>query len=175
MSETIPAGSPQEAKLAAAEMLKLCKCDSGLPVNPFAICDMLGVQVKLVVLPNDVAGGILKEPNGQPIIFVNKADHPNRQRFTCAHELGHYYRRFKEQSYEYYDKRDTMSSLGLNPEEVFANQFAANLLMPEEHVKTLFQSMKAESNEALATLLLSTKLCVSTEALSFRLKNLGLV
>lgn len=41
------------------------------------------------------------------------------------------------EQYEYIDLRGDHSSTGQNADEVFANQFAANLLMPADEVRRL--------------------------------------
>jgi Zn-dependent peptidase ImmA (M78 family) len=59
---------------------------------------------------------------------------------SWAHELGHFIRRTDEpHKYEYVDYRDQRSSTGTDEEEMFANRFAANLLMPELLVKTFHE------------------------------------
>jgi len=165
----------QAAQNAAKEMLKACWAPEKFPVDPYSIAEKAGAQVTFIELPNDVAGGLLKEPDSTPIIFINQADHPNRKRFTCAHELGHFYKRFTDKHYEYYDNRNAMSSSGENVEEVFANQFAANLLMPEEAVKAKFSELRAAHNETIAAIVSTSHFGVSQEALNFRLNNLGLI
>ena len=67
---------------------------------------------------------VLQEYQGQSIIFYNKAKTGNHIRFSCCHELGHYILGHK---------------MNLNPEsalykkqEIEANYFAAQILMPEQ-------------------------------------------
>jgi Zn-dependent peptidase ImmA (M78 family) len=102
-----------------------------------------------------------------PAILLNAKDHPNRQRFTCAHELGHFVSRENApEAYEYVDLRDTIfSSAETNPEEVFANLFAANLLMPLSELRRL-QKEKASPTE------MALHFDVSQDAMHFRLENL---
>ena len=63
---------------------------------------------------------------GHPIIMLNENDGMNRKRFTCAHEIGHFVRRGDTtEPYTTIDFRDRLSSLGSDPEEIYANEFAA--------------------------------------------------
>ena len=74
---------------------------------------------------------------GTPIIGVNALHHPNRQRFTVAHECGHLILHKAQITKEVHvDKdfpmlmRDSVSAAGVNEMEIEANVFAAELLMP---------------------------------------------
>jgi Zn-dependent peptidase ImmA (M78 family) len=83
-----------------------------------------------------------------------------------AHEIGHYVKRSAgPEDYEYVDRRDTLSSRGSDPDEVYANAFAANLLMPKDEV---------ERFKSRTPLELAHYFGVSPEAMSYRLANLGI-
>ena len=61
------------------------------PVNIEGIIRSLGVELdKKAELDDDISGQIEKLPDGSYKISVNKNDHYFRQRFTMAHELGHF-------------------------------------------------------------------------------------
>lgn len=144
----------------------------GFPVDPITIAKSLGVQVLDTSLPENVSGALIKEAGKDPVIALHASDHNNRKRFTCAHELGHYVSRVEsnrlETQYGYVDYRGEAAAKGTDPEEVFANQFAANLLMPENIVKT--QRKKYTSHLQLAQYF-----GVSPEAIKHRLNALGLL
>lgn len=81
---------------------------------------------------NDIAGFI--DFDNKKII-VNQSDPANRQRFTIAHELGHYILHqeyVKDRSKYKVLLRRPIKELGYAPEEQEANCFAANLLVPSE-------------------------------------------
>src|SRR6202030_4863019 len=72
-----------------------------------------------------------------PISGVNSLQHPNRQRFTIAHECGHLVlHRDLITHVVHIDKkfpvlrRDDKSATGSERIEIQANQFAAELTMP---------------------------------------------
>jgi len=52
------------------------------------IAKELGAQVRFAPFDDELSG-MVHIKDGVPIIGVNSLHHPNRQRFTIAHELGH--------------------------------------------------------------------------------------
>jgi Zn-dependent peptidase ImmA (M78 family) len=106
-----------------------------VPVDVQAVAEKLGASVIFEDLDDDVSGLLLRENNIASIV-VNRQHHPNRQRFTLAHECGHLYLHAHKGDRLWLDKtlffRDSSSSSGDLFAEIQANQFAAGLLMPEE-------------------------------------------
>jgi Zn-dependent peptidase ImmA (M78 family) len=101
-----------------------------------------------------------------PVIEVNANDVRMRQRFTIAHEIGHHALGHGE------GKRDTIDEFSLSntsPVERAANQFAAELLMPESRIRNLIFEEGIKDLKKLAS-----KADVSQVAMQYRLKNLGL-
>lgn len=139
-----------------------------IPVDPVRIARGLGIRVVDAPLDSNVSGALVKEQGQDPTIMLNAADSPNRKRFSCAHEIGHFVRRREQpEKYEYVDYRAGLASTGSDPEEVYANQFAACLLMPEAEVR-------AAHRQGLDDLDMAIRFDVSREAMQFRLRNLGL-
>lgn len=160
-------GVRQEARNAAQALLSEA-WDETLPVDPVRIARALGMDVLTAQLDDNVAGVIIKERGQDPSIVLNAQDSPNRQRFTCAHEIGHYVRREADgDDYEYVDYRDIFSSTGELEDERFANEFAASLLMPEDRVRDFHK-------QGLGDIQMALRFSVSRDAMGFRLKNLGL-
>jgi Zn-dependent peptidase ImmA (M78 family) len=140
-----------------------------IPVDPVRIARALGVDVFEAELDSSVSGAIVKQTNRDPTILMNQRDHPNRQRFTAAHELGHYVLHQNDpEEYEYVDYRDEDASTGSKEEEVFANQFAAHLLMPADVVTKRYRG-------GATPVELAYEFRVSQEAMVNHLKNLGLL
>ncbi len=158
-------------KDAATNILAEVWGNRGFPVDPVWIARQLGLDVIEAWLGNDVSGALVKKTDKDPIIVLNNSDHRNRQRFTCAHELGHYVQRWNngadQLQYEFVDLRGLSAASGSNPEEIFANQFAANLLMPESEVKRLWR-------EGLHPSVIASRFGVSDDAMRFRLSNLNI-
>lgn len=161
------------AQKIAAEVFSTVWKKEGFPVDPITIARRLGIQVLETDLPENVSGALFQDKGKDPIIVIHEADSDQRKRFTCAHELGHYFLRLQnpevaDDEYNHLDLRDDNSTKGTNLDEVFANEFAANLLMPKEHVKGHYNKY---GSRLRASLLFG----VSELAMTYRLKNLGLI
>ncbi len=117
-------------------------------------------------------------------IIVNSGHAPVRQRFTIAHELGHLLlHRYSQLHADAGFKvrfRDENSSLGSIREEIEANQFAAELLMPEpllvRHLVAIGfdytgEEMTDPQKEKLRKL--ASDFEVSQQSLQFRIANLA--
>lgn len=84
-------------------------------------------------LDDDISGMLIPDPAGW-VIAVNSSHPETRQRFTLAHEIGHL--RLHRFAAPHADGsfvvrfRDERSSEGTTLEEIEANRFAAELLMP---------------------------------------------
>lgn len=157
-----------EAERDAARLLRAA-WGGGIPVEPVTIAHALGLQVLEAQLDPNTLGALVKEPGKDPTILLNQNDGQNRRRFTCAHELGHYVRRSEESDeYARIDLRNSVSTTGEDQEEIYANEFAACLLMPEDEVRTL-------SELGMDDLEMALRFKVSRQAMQFRLKNLGLM
>jgi len=116
-------------------------------------------------------------------ILVNSQHHPNRQRFTIAHELGHLllhgYR--TPHADTQFRLRDARSSEGSVLEEIQANRFAAELLMPRTMILKAIQrygfqhapanEMEEEQFDALVSKL-AKDYGVSRQAMTIRLSSL---
>jgi Zn-dependent peptidase ImmA (M78 family) len=106
---------------------------AGAPIDVEKIANVLGIAIRRTPTNDEISGFLLRNPDGQAVIGVNTLHHPNRQRFTIAHELGHFI--LHKQEEVHVDRaviklRDGASSKGEDPDEVEANGFAAELLMP---------------------------------------------
>jgi Zn-dependent peptidase ImmA (M78 family) len=170
--ESTSTGIPptKQAEQDAARILAQYWGDpKNIPIDPVVIARKLGIEVLNATLDANVFGALVKRSGDSPKILLNIADSPNRKRFSCAHEIGHYVKRRDSDpdTYEYVDLRDVLSSTGLNPDEIYANSFGACLLMPESEVRRLW-------NEGLSPIQMTVRFDVSREAMDYRLKNLGL-
>jgi Zn-dependent peptidase ImmA (M78 family) len=156
-----------EAAEDAAKLLKAAWSDA-IPVYPVAISRAVGLRVLEAALDEKTLGALVKNPGQDPVILLNQGDSDNRKRFTCAHELGHFVRRSEEaDEYTTVDLRNSLSSTGLDPDEIYANEFAASLLMPEDEVQSFVEA-------GMDDLEMAIRFKVSREAMQHRLKNLDL-
>ena len=136
-------------------------------------------------LDRDISGMLVPLP--QPVdgkqwaIVVNKSHSDVRQRFTIAHELGHlllhgYKSAHADRAFKV-RLRDSHSSEGSVLEEIEANRFAAELLMPACLLRARLANHSIEyapaggaSDREIATL--AREFNVSTQALQIRLSTL---
>jgi len=111
---------------------------------------------------------------------VNSAQHENRQRFTIAHEIGHFFlhkraRRHFDEDFRI-DYRNSISAEATERDEIEANRCAAALLMPETFLRKGLLRIEADESEADYVIqTLSIRYKVSRRAAELRLLNLGLI
>lgn len=140
----------------------------GIPVDPVAIARKAGLEVRDAKLDRQTLGALVKRPGQEPTILLNEEDNDNRRRFTCAHEIGHFVRRSDEtDEYMTVDLRGPLSAEGMDEDEIFANEFAACLLMPEPEMRVFYEL-------GMSDLEMAIRFKVSREAMQYRLKNLDL-
>ncbi|MPX98098.1 ImmA/IrrE family metallo-endopeptidase, partial [Salinivibrio sp. VYel6] len=124
--------------------------------------------------PEDLSGlsGYAEvQADGTKLAYVNSRDSVNRQRFTLAHEIGHHVLgHVTPGSGKMRDYPGSFSSNSIRWEEIEANNFAAELLMPEEAVKYMVYHQAMSSIEELAR-----AFQVSEVAMHYRLTNLGII
>lgn len=169
-ADTVPTMIKQQAAKDSQLLLDTVWLGRGrrIPVDPIEIAHDLGIDVLEGPLDANVSAALIKRLGHDPQIVLNREDSRNRKRFSCAHELGHFYRRQDDQDqYEYVDFRDIFAASGTSDEEIYANEFGASLLMPEREVRDLHV---AGWNEVR----LAFHFDVSRDAMHYRKKNLGL-
>jgi Zn-dependent peptidase ImmA (M78 family) len=139
-----------------------------VPVDPIAIAGKAGIKVFTAPLESEVSGKLFMKPGRDPEIYVNQSDSYNRQRFTVAHELGHWAKRVAkgEESGEIVDYRGPLAATGTDPQEIYANQFAAALLMPADEVRRL-------TERGYGPIAIADTMRVSPDAAAFRITNVG--
>ena len=160
--------------------------DGNLPVSPAKIAQKLRIQRALedgtkVLYPIFIQGKTSAElegasgraqvattPDGQTAFLCeyNIDEVSYRSRFTIAHELGHVLLGHVKHGCK--PLRDTsFPSHSLDVNEIAANNFAAELLMPENMVRHYFKAKPPLGK-------IAEVFGVSEAAMMYRLKNLGL-
>lgn len=147
------------------------------PVNIEALIRAAGLELdKKAELEEGIAGEIARLDDGRYRISANKEDHYYRQRFTLAHELGHYvfHRDLigdgvdDTKMYRSTEDGNFYNTKIKQQHETEANKFAAVVLMPKDLVVA-----KVEEGEKDPQVL-SKVFQVSPSAMEIRLKGLGL-
>lgn len=148
------------------------------PVPVERIAKGLEAQLRFSPLDDELSGMVYVK-DGIPIIGINALHHPNRQRFTLAHEVGHLVLHRAEITKQIHvDKgfpmlmRNAASATGVNEMEIEANFFAAELLMPEQFLACSLEGQSFEIDDEGAISALAKEYKVSTAAIRFRLGNL---
>lgn len=144
-----------------------------MPVE--AVAAKLGADVLRAPYEGENFAGMLIVRNGHYVIAVNSNNHPNRQRFTIAHECGHLLLDHEMGAHideTFVIQRNERSSHGTDIQEVEANQFAAELLMPLRFLLKDITSVDFECDDDVR--LLAERYQVSPTAMSFRLAKVFL-
>ena len=153
------------------------------PVQVEDVARKLGADVIYQPADDDLSGFLFRDyKQRSAIIGVNSKHHRNRQRFTIAHEIGHFllheYEGFHFDGTKQGFKlrlRNEESSKGTDDDEREANLFAAELLMPKRFLETditkiINLDLLDEDIDSLEKL--ATSYQVSVQALTYRLANL---
>lgn len=159
--------------------------EAPIPVEKLA--RSLGVKLTYVSTEDaDLSGFFYRDPlTGTSVIGVNQHHAKTRQRFTIAHELGH----LKLHSFEelHFDRkglggiyrRSAESATGENREEIEANTFAAELLMPLDLIydkldnNELSDIFARDFDAAIRTM--AKEFNVSPQSLTIRMTQLGII
>lgn len=168
----------QEIRKKVEKILREC-CIAEAPVDVEKVARYLGAKVRFSPFEGELAG-MLVRGGLQPVIGVNSLYHLNRRRFTIAHECGHLQlhdqeifidRSFRDRSFQIH-WRDERSQLAVDPNEVEANCFAAELLMPHKMLEHDLAELDLDIEEEGELRELAQRYKVSLQALMHRLNNL---
>ena len=174
---------PFDIKSIRAKANELLQDSASLsaPVSPERIAKSLGIEVLSKPAEDELCGFLYRgSENEKTIIGVNANHHPNRRRFTVAHEIGHYVLHnyqgfhFDSENQKYLLKLRKKSNRTNPVEEREANTFAAELLMPKDLIdRDMLENQNADLLFGNELPKLARKYQVSVRALTYRLINLG--
>jgi Zn-dependent peptidase ImmA (M78 family) len=166
--------TPEVLRKPAAQILRKCKIAEP-PVEVDKIAELLGAQVRYSPFEGELAGMLVRSGK-QVIIGVNSLHHTNRQRFTIAHECGHYLLHKGEDVHIdrtfQVNKRDEVSSLAVDADEIEANRFAAELLMPFDMIMADLRERPIDVENEQDLKQLAQRYQVSVQAMTHRITNL---
>jgi len=168
----------QKLKTRIAKLLR----EAGVTEPPVPVEDIarnLGLIVTFAPYDGEMSGALIRDGT-RAVVGVNALHPPKRQRFTIAHEIGHFLLHegrplLTDRSFKV-NRRDTISSLAIDPEEVEANGFAAELLMPEQFMLRSVHALATHGidlgdDELLDSL--AREYEVSAQSMVIRLMKLG--
>jgi len=139
----------KEAKKIIAEF------SATFPVPVGTIANALNIKVYTTSdLPPNTSGSIVREGHGQFVIYVKEGQSPARQRFTIAHEIGHFIQHSKElhsgeemispitKKAVVMHRPDSQKDMSedIKEREREADQFDAELLMPKDEFEKVWIS-----------------------------------
>jgi Zn-dependent peptidase ImmA (M78 family) len=164
------------ARRKAAELLRVGRVKK-LPVPVERLAHVAGAKIQFEPFEGRISGMVHRSPDGSTIIGVNSSHAETRQRFTIAHELGHMLLH-KDEKFHVDESasirfRDEESSLATKSEEIEANQFAAELLMPANLMAEEVDKLPDGVDPEDAVPILAARFQVSEQALTLRLSRLG--
>ncbi|WP_111308564.1 ImmA/IrrE family metallo-endopeptidase [Confluentibacter sediminis] len=155
-------------------ILKELNITSAKKIDVKKICKSCGVDVKPENLDVDVSGLFVIKQKGAYIRYNNN-EAPLRQKFTIAHEFGHFV--LHKDTPLFISKNDKImyrnleSSTGEIQREREANSFAASLLMPRKFIIEEINKTPKKIKNPVSHL--AKTFGVSEQAMTFRLANLG--
>lgn len=168
----------RRAEQAAETLLRELGIDE-LPIDVEHVARQCGAIVTRERFRRDLSGLLVRGDTATPgstVIGVNSTHHPRRQRFTIAHEIGHYRLHRGKVTVDSglrVDYRDEAATARVQDERD-ANAFAASLLMPTAMVaREADPLVRAGATRSVLISDLAKIFDVSEEAMGYRLLNLG--
>ena len=151
---------------AAAETLDEHEVDQNHPIDPFALIEVLGLTLSITKLDN-LLGAVV--PSGSGGVLVTSERPPSVQRYTAAHEIGHW-RLHRDYMM---DTEDDIFSSPSSEIEHEAQVFASYLLMPDPLLHDAINRYGIRKGQVTPeqVYLLSRDLYVSYEAVARRLQT----
>lgn len=132
------------------------------------------LDIRISRAPSTDFSGLLIRKDGHALIGVNSNEAPVRQRFSIAHELGHFILHPQKDAFVDLDyRKERADGTARPPRERHADMFAAALLMPRKHLIKDFRHLAKDGFTEEVTETLAKQYAVSEEAMRYRLINLS--
>ncbi|RKD92526.1 ImmA/IrrE family metallo-endopeptidase [Mangrovibacterium diazotrophicum] len=158
----------------AQEILLQLKINKA-PVPIEEVVVSLGLVIDKGIFGDTISGFLLTKENVN-LIAVKSTESEVRQRFTIAHELGHFLFHSTNKDDIFISNvlfRNESSSTGEIRMEREANSFAAAILMPAKFINDEIQNLNNKLTVEEAIKDLADVFKVSEVAMTYRLTNLG--
>ena len=147
----------------------------GIKGTSFDILSLLdtqiGIRIYLRPLHGKISGVYVYDQKLGACILINSTHPASRQRFTLAHEFGHFMVK-RDTSNIFYDKKEK----SISKEEFYADTFAKEILMPRKELYLAFKDITAGQSHLTRRhiIILSDMFKVSREAIVKRLEELSI-
>ena len=147
-----------------------------LPIPIRKIAELKGLIIHPFDLGTNISG-VLVIDKEQGTIGINPLESPVRQRFTIAHELGHFLLHSESESL-FVDKhfKILFRSQGQSSKEIKkeqdANAFAAAILMPKNKLEEKINNSSLDLTDDEAVKKIAQMFDVSVIAMTYRIANL---
>ncbi len=136
------------------------------PVNISQIAELLRISVRYEPMGDEESGSLRKDKKtGVWVMTVNSLHHPNRQRFTIAHEIAHSI--LHAANSDLFEDKTFFRNSESNRMEFEANVFAAELLMPRVAFENYIENVSPRVED------IASHFQVSSHAVRIRAKTLG--
>lgn len=176
LDSSIPEKKQKDAvcRYSAEEILDKAK-QNGIKIKPLDIRNVVSKIFGIEIIETDLGrevSGFLERIGSVWKIYVNKYESESRKRFTIAHELGHFVchgDKYASSGTSEPDKIFFRDESSLSSQEQEANNFAANLLMPEDVFKDRVNSGVRKIVD------LAAEFQLSTAAVKYRAYKLGML
>lgn len=140
------------------------------PYDPQVAAQFCGINVETTDTIS-VSSGRFLSTGDKPSILLKQKETDYRRRFTCAHELGHAIIR----GYcEPHTQLPLLNPESTNEEEIRANIFASDFLMPEKDLMQVLKAQGSASDAESVAVNLSHTFAVHPFAVVYRLSDFEL-
>lgn len=173
--KTIPVSWKRTGIQPLGEVAEQVRMQAGLrtpPVNVYKAVTYFGIRVRMTSL-NSISGAFIPgDDDWPPGVLINSDQPADRQRYSAAHELGHYVLRHARRG-----DAEIVSPLGrrFNSREVEADSFAAEFLMPAGMILVELKQLTNHEKLEEAIYRLADRFLVSYQAMVYRLAHLGII
>lgn len=134
-----------------------------------ALAANLGLEVYQERLENNA--GYIAHSDGDTFIVVNSLDSLTRQRFTIAHEIGHYVNDFERLKKD--GRLDRGAEKVYTEEEMAADKFATSLLIPQSEAEEFLKNGSHKVANAAVVEKMANYFNVSKTMAVQRLREIG--
>ncbi len=154
----------------------LLQGNKSLPIPIETIVSNQGIKLLSYDLGEGMSGVLIIE-QGEATIGYNKNEHRVRNRFTIAHELGHFMLHKEKDLFVDKDFKIMFRTIPSNDvneiHEKEANEFAASILMPEDLLRREIDLLDLDYTDENAVKILAKKFDVSPISMSIRISKIS--